>query len=116
MERKDIRVTSFWIQLRILTWKNLILKKRSRLGIIFECLFGLVYILASYAEPSEIKEPGKIKLSSLNFMLKPLISVGLCMFPIYQIMYDKSQTRGWIRHLVTQNVNPWAYYLSYFPA
>ena len=36
------------------------------------------------------------------------------MFPIYQIMYDKSQTRGWIRHLVTQNVNPYAYYLSYY--
>ena len=38
------------------------------------------------------------------------------MFPIYQIMYDKSQTRGWIRHLVTQNVNPYAYYLSYYLA
>jgi hypothetical protein len=47
-------------------------------------------------------------------MSKPMISVGLCMFPIYQIMYDKSQTRGWIRHLVTQNVNPYAYYLSYY--
>jgi hypothetical protein len=114
MEREYIGVTSFWVQLRALTWKNFILKKRSWPGLIFECLFGLVYILVSYQAPADTKEAGKIKLSAFDFMSKPMISVGLCMFPIYQIMYDKSQTRGWIRHLVTQNVNPYAYYLSYY--
>jgi hypothetical protein len=52
MERVDIRVTSFWVQLRALTWKNFILKKRSWPGLIFECLFGLVYILVSSKELS----------------------------------------------------------------
>ena len=48
MDKEDIRATSFWVQLRALTWKNFILKKRSWLGIIFESLFGLVYTLVSY--------------------------------------------------------------------
>ena len=100
--------------MRALTWKNYILKKRSWVGLIFESLFGLVYALVLYQAPSDTKIAGKIKLSAFDFMSKPMISVGLCMFPIYQIMYDKSQTRGWIRHLVTQNVNPFAYYLSYY--
>ena len=70
-----------------------------------------MYILINFGKTYQIDDyKSDVKL----YQSKPLIAIGLTMFPIYQIQSDKES--NYIKHLVIQNVNPFAYYLSFFVA
>ena len=44
--------------------------------------------------------------------MKMLLSVGLSIFPTYQVMHDVQSK--FLDHLIIQNVSPFAYYLSFY--
>jgi len=77
MKESYLNKRTFYKQIRALVWKNMILKKRSWIGIIIELLLALKYILFIFLEADDHI------LKIRDYYAQPLIGMGLTMFPIY---------------------------------
>jgi len=72
----------------------LILKKRYWIGILFEGLFAIIYIAVNL-RTNEVDDHN-IKIGDLT--AKPIMGLGITMFPIYQIMQER--VTSYLKHLI----------------